>query len=549
MRRTVFNTRRSVVFLGAVLAICASYGACQVGKSTLSSESKQSGSALEQALSKDFAQRYATWMFKLPQRGKDNVLALAKLDYSEEVGLKLLERLRNTLPSLKPGTSRIASVNESRKGLVAAVEAVETRLATLQERITRAQNQAVQNTEDKSVSEVLTTLEQIEAPEQAQTILEFLGNAPQTEWNLRELRADIIKLLGQSPRSNEFTIQTLNLIARGVNLSLKNGIAASYEVYLANEAIRSIVERRKKTYVAPFQAAAHRFGKEAEKLAKSISGAEIVSIRKLDENAGVNDSLIVSMKFKDESTQKFLFKSAAGAKSFLDKYYDKNPNDFLNFINFTREARAANFYHLILDNMPKDESPGAELFVPTTLEVALYHDGVSYGMGSLQRFVDPTFEDIVEHQNGHRKDWQNTISKMREWQDIAVVIKVLDFTFGNIDRLIVPGVKNDYDKNLMVKFFDPNATADSQTGTQAMRPWSPLGVALIDNGLGLPGRDWYTTDKLVSAKDMPSGLKAAIRSQQEKVDGLLAGEVEYFVDWGLRDFAKRYKQVVQRMGN
>jgi hypothetical protein len=137
---------------------------------------------------------------------------------------------------------------------------------------------------------------------------------------------------------------------------------------------------------------------------------------------------------------------------------------------------------------------------------------------------------------------------MREWQDIAVVIKVLDYTFGNIDRLIVPGVKIDYDKNLMVNFFDPNAAAANQTAVQSLRPWTPLGVALIDNGLGLPGRDWYTSDKLVSAKDMPAGLREAFLSQQDKVDGLLASEVDYFVDWGLRDFAKRYDQVVKRMG-
>jgi hypothetical protein len=546
--RNVFNSRRTGLWFGSVLAISAVYGACQVGKSNLSSESiidsKGAVTELEQKLAKDFLGRYAGWMQRLPQRGTDNVLALAKLSYSEQLGFALLERLRTTLPALKPAVSRTAGVNESRQPLKDAIERVENRMESLNDRIAQASGTNV----DPAILETLASLEQIDAPEQAQTILEFLANAPQSDDVLRELRADIIKLLGESPRSNEFTIQTLNLIARGVNLSLKNGVAASYEVYLSNEAIKGIVARKKKTYVAPFQASSHRFGKETEKIAKSIAGAEILAIRKLNENAGVNDSLIVTMKFKDETTQKFLFKSAAGSKSFSDKYYDKNPNDFLNFINYTRESRAANFFHLILDNMPKAESQNADVFVPLTLEVALFHDGVSYGMGSLQRFVDPSYVDIVEHQNGHRKDWQSTISKMREWQDIVVVIKVLDFTFGNIDRLIVPGVKNDYDKNLMVKFFDPNAAAADQTTAQGLRPWSPLGVALIDNGLGLPGRDWYTSDKLVSAKDMPAGLKEAFRGQQDRVDGLLASEVDYFVDWGLRDFAKRYNQVLKRMG-
>jgi hypothetical protein len=539
------------LLIGSVVAVCAAYGACQVGKSSLNSDAKAGVTQLEQKLSKDFRGRYADWMQRLPQRGSDNVLALAKLSYTENLGFALLERLRGTLPSLKPAVSRTASVNESRQPLNDAIEQVETRMASLADRMAQSSSPSSASSEgsgDQSVSETLASLEQIDAAEQAQTILEFLANAPQSDSVLRELRADIIKLLGESPRSNELTIQTLNLIARGVNLSLKNGAAASYEVYLANEAIRGIVARKKKTYVAPFQASSHRFGKETEKLAKSISGAEILSIRKLKENAGVNDSLIVTMKFKDDTTAKFLFKSAVGSKSFTDKYYDKNPNDFLNFINYTREARAANFFHLILDNMPKSSEQSADVFVPLTFEIALYHDGVSYGLGSLQRFVDSSYVDIVEHQNGHRSEWQNTISNMREWQDIAVVIKVLDYTFGNIDRLIVPGVKIDYDKNLMVKFFDPNAAAADQTAAQSLRPWTPLGVALIDNGLGLPGRDWYTSDKLVSAKDMPAGLREAFLSQQDKVDGLLASEVDYFVDWGLRDFAKRYNQVVKRMG-
>jgi hypothetical protein len=562
--QNVFKSKRTGLLLGSVMAICSVYGACQVGKSSLNSESnrdnidnKSGVTQLEQKLSKDFKGRYAEWMQRLPQRGNDNVLALAKVSYSEKLGFALLERLRGTLPSLKPSVSRTAAVNESRQPLNDAIERVETRMASLADRMAQssgpssAASAASAPSElvgANSVSETLASLEQIDAAEQAQTILEFLANSPQSDEVMRELRADIIKLLGESPRSNEFTIQTLNLIARGVNLSLKNEAAASYEVYLANESIRNIISRKKKTYVAPFQASSHRFGKETEKLAKSILGAEILSIRSLSENAGVNDSVIVTMKFKDETTERFLFKSAAGSKSFSDKYYDKSPNDFLNFINYTREARAANFFHLILDNMPKADSQSADVFVPLTLEVALYHDGISYGMGSLQRFVDSSYIDIVEHQNGHRREWQNTISKMREWQEAVVVVKVLDFTFGNIDRLIVPGVKNDYDKNLMVKFFDPNAAAADETAAQGLRPWSPLGVALIDNGLGLPGRDWYTIDKLVSAKDMPAGLKEAFRSQQDKVDALLASEVDYFVDWGLRDFAKRYDQVLKRMG-
>ena len=517
------------------LAIAAGFGACQMGNPQSGRTAGEFGSA--SAGDRDFYNAYSGWAFGLEQDGDDNVLLLQQLPYTERSGAVLLERLAKTLPSLRKqikggtlgDTATVAASDEQN-----AYSFVENALSSVPKRSAEDVG-----TVDPVLQKALERLDGVPAAEQAQTIIEYLANVPQKDDQRRELRARFLYLLGQSSRSTEVTLQILNQVVRGVNLSRKGKRSAAYEVNIANHAIRAIVLARKQGYVAPGQASSHRMGESVRELEQKLRSAKVRGIKALGEGKGVNDSLVVTMRYGDGATETFLYKPALGSKAFADKYYDKNPDDFLNFINFTRESRAANFMHFVLDEMAEKERGFEKIFVPETFEVALYSAGTSFGMGSLQRFVSSDFVDIMKHQRENRQAWVQDIGKNREWRDIVVTIKVLDYMFGNIDRLIVPGIKDDYDKNLMVNLFPPSEGVG----------WRVGGVALIDNGLGLPGRDWYTVDKLVAGGNFPGVLRDALRTKAGSLPELLKQEHNYFVSWGLKDFDQRFRNAVNRSAN
>ncbi len=482
-----------------------------------------SSDLLSDALSGDFRNRYLGWMHSLPNASSENALAGGKLEVTSETYSSLLRILEQNLGALE-GDLEIPSEasNDEKEAFSYTQSALKA----------YAENAIDESLYSNSTIEGLL----LQSPgEIAQSVLEYLASVPvESDEGHRELRARLIMLLGQSKLSNEFTIQSLNLMARGVALSMKDRQYASYETNLANRSVRFIIDRRKENYIAPFQARGYRFASEVDETVEKLKNAKIEKIKALSANKGINESLIVTFRYEDGQTSKFLYKPATGTDPFTIYYYDDAPNDFLNFINFTRESRAANFQHLVLDPLTKIDPQFGRIFTPLTLEVALYHNGHSYGLGSLQKFVDPSYTDIMESQRTETDKWHRSIFGSRAWQEASVVVKTLDFLFGNNDRMLVPGVKDDYDKNMMVQFKDDGTTLK--------------GVALIDNGIGIPGRDWYTIDKLVSPSDMPLALKEALRAAEPQLDAMLAKEVHYFVPWGLQDFRKRYYQVLDRIG-
>lgn len=518
--------------LKPLVALCATagvplffYESCGTGTSIISESTNSS--VLDDALAQDPAALSLSWFYSLPQEASagaraDNVLALQKIEASDEIIFSLQRRLNHVLPALKADLQIAADASADERGAFDFLSQV------LEDK------QSAQGETAIVTNTALDALAERDSAEQAQTILEFLASVPVEDDEPRELRARVIMLLGQSALSDSFTIQTLNLMARGVGLSKKGPVYASYESNLAARAIQFIVSRMQQSYIAPHQASAYRLGDDVASAVEDLKTAKIVRIKGVGKNKGINDTKIVTFESPSGEQTKYLYKPAIGTEPFSAAYFDANPNDFLNFINFTREARAAHFHHLVLDRLAEIDPKYQIIFSPVTLEAALYHDGVSYGLGSLQKFLDEGYTDIVESQSEQRNEWNGQVFHSDEWRSSSVVVKVLDFMFGNNDRLLVPGVKDDFDKNLMVKFL---------TGQFVLS-----GVALIDNGIGIPGRDWYTPDRLVSTDHIPGEVKQALREQVGELDEMLAGEVHYFVPWGLRDYRKRYHQVLDRIG-
>jgi hypothetical protein len=265
------------------------------------------------------------------------------------------------------------------------------------------------------------------------------------------------------------TVALLAELTRGVQLP---DLACSR---LANEAIRAISLRTGRSHPAR--------GPPADGLARTepadiLLHEPIARVEPL--GGGKNTTLLVTFV----NGVRGVFKPMTGELGYGDRARSTD------WILFPREVSA---YDLVERGL--FEGGERRAFVPVTVETVLVHDGVTYGVGSLQ-FFEEGFVSLSKLIAEKPADWER-LRATREWHEAEAFARTVDFMLGNYDRFPNTKHRNGNLSNVMVKL-----EADGS-----------FRMALIDNGIGRnvdPGRWDFGLDNCPLREHIPAELKRAI---------------------------------------
>lgn len=312
--------------------------------------------------------------------------------------------------------------------------------------------------------------------------------------------------------------------ARGTGVSSSPQGPRSREVVEANNWVRSITESwapQGESFVwLPT-------GQAQQGWARQVRHARVVGVERL--GGGTNG--VVKVTQVDGQGQRFqsIFKPLAQSAPVRDGFFETHPQDFLRFLFHVREIRAQAIYGRILQSYWR-HGGRAPIQLPETLEAVLVHEGKSYGVGSLQQWSMGLEVEAVRRQDPTRVAyWRGT----REWQEMEVVVRVLDYLFGNSDRFPKkPG--EEAIKNLMVEM---RRDGDREVLVRAN---------LIDNGLGVPGHRDFSIDQAPVNAHLPRALVLALHDVYQARQLMRRQEESYFPSWALDDLYARWGEVVNR---
>ncbi|MCC7404619.1 MAG: hypothetical protein IT288_09510 [Bdellovibrionales bacterium] len=315
--------------------------------------------------------------------------------------------------------------------------------------------------------------------------------------------------------------------ARGVGVSSSREVPRSREVIDANNWIRTITESwapNGESFVWLPTSQSHLGW------ARQVRRSRIVGVERL--GGGTNGVLKVIQA--DDQGQRFqsIFKPLAQSAPVRDGFFETQPKEFLRFLFHVREVRAQSFYGRILESYWR-HGGHAPIHVPETLEAVLVHEGKSYGVGSLQQWSMGLEVEAVRRQDPTRVAyWRGT----REWQEMEVVVRVLDYLFGNSDRF---PKKPDEEaiKNLMVEM---RRDGDREVLVRAN---------LIDNGLGVPGHRDFSIDQAPVNAHLSRALVLALHDVYQARQLMRRQEESYFPSWALDDLFARWGEIVNRYPN
>ena len=326
----------------------------------------------------------------------------------------------------------------------------------------------------------------------------------------------------------EYWLEQLLPRTRGKKLWNVSDLASADEVVRANEVIQKITsfqvtELGKKPGSRVWVPAGQSQAGWAQKLRLS----KVISMEPL--GGGTNGAYRVV--HEDNKAQRFftVFKPLAESRPVQDKYYQKNPRDFLRFLFHVREVRASSLYKPILKKY-WDKGGKAPIHLPETVEGVLVHKGKSYGVGSFQKWAKGLeVEDIRDLDPTRIEHWRGT----EQWREAEAVVRVLDYVFGNSDRF----PKKDGEEAIKNIF----AEMEWNNEREILRRMN-----LIDNGLGIPGHIDFTIDQIPIAKHVPRALKEALHELISQEALIRQQQENHFPQWGLDDVFRRWRQVLIR---
>jgi hypothetical protein len=392
---------------------------------------------------------------------------------------------------------------------------------------------------------VIKSLEKLTEEQKDLAAVEYLLTGLTTKEG-HDVRYLALNSLGTAKLADMYTIEVLAPLTRGVFITedkVNSKKPAASMVPQANEMITLISKKMGKSFFTQRPAVNHAAKTEVEQIVAAIQNpkTKLLEVKSTGELSGINSSKIVKFEVTQggsSKTIKFIFKNLSGTKIMQDKYYDYNPADFLLFLSSTREARAANFLGPIIDRYAQNtQNAGtapqhAEIVMPITLEgVLIDNDGVSYGIGSFQLFLDG-FEDIDRVQSSSR--W-SAIKNSIQWAKGAAAVRLLDYNFGNGDRLSMTGIREyQSDRNLMFKL----------DGKQL------VSLGLIDNGVGLPGKPNFQPNRILAACDIPKELRDSYKYAESHKDELIAElkeESYYIPKIGIENFYWQVGNIINRV--
>ena len=149
-------------------------------------------------------------------------------------------------------------------------------------------------------------------------------------------------------------------------------------------------------------------------------------------------------------------------------------------------------------------------------------------MGSLQKFESgfTTLYDLKETQN---ENWKRIVAS-GSWGRTEARIRAIDYLLGNHDRLPNSVHRNGNFKNIMLKFDPKNPTQ--------------FEVALIDNGVGRPGRSYFDINNAPVRRHLPKDLLETLQEFDEA--GFRQAYAELLPTWALDDVIARIQALRTR---
>ncbi|WP_413578393.1 hypothetical protein ACLVWU_07620 [Bdellovibrio sp. HCB290] len=259
-------------------------------------------------------------------------------------------------------------------------------------------------------------------------------------------------------------------------------------------------------------------------LATPVSHDPVARITNL--GGGWNTTLLVEFV----GGKKAVFKPFLGQKNL------GQPEQWVNRVAFNREVTAVTLVEKYLRNQQSREMNLSPLSVPDTVEVSLVHDGIAYGVGSLQTFVEG-YQGVTKFKSQDSYSWIR-ISEGAEWRAMEARVRTLDYILGNPDRFENPGYKIPHYEaaNLENLMIPKNTTRVS--GIKAI---------LIDNAFGRPGAADFNETYLPPLKDIPQDLQRAILNFDKQ--GFTSEMKNQLPDEGIQDVLQRIEKLQSLLGD
>lgn len=196
-------------------------------------------------------------------------------------------------------------------------------------------------------------------------------------------------------------------------------------------------------------------------------------------------------------------------------------------ILFTREVNAYDMAEHWLGNARARERGQSHVEVPTTAEVVLVHQGVSYGVGSLQ-YVQPGLVAIADFMRSHPTDWAK-LTHAPAWQETLDRIRTIDFLLGYAERLANSRFGRNQFDHLMIHY----ESKDRFT------------LVMIENGIRRGSARGIEIDNLPAKEHIPHDLKSHIMGLDTKA--FRRTYADRLADQGIENFLGRIKAAQHRI--
>ena len=260
------------------------------------------------------------------------------------------------------------------------------------------------------------------------------------------------------------------------------------DIFFANAAIKKLGSR-----LGSFPVRFDNPSKSRTSAQSILLHEPIVSVETL--GGGWNETYLV----KFQSGHFGVFKPFVGQKNM-----GPDQSAWKNRVAFVRETTAVSIVEDFLGNRVSREQGHSKITVPETQEILLVHNGVSYGLGSVQLYVHGV-ENASALQTRAPQEWSRLLQS-KEWSEFEVRGRILDYVLGNPDRFEYAG------------FRIPHYAASNYNNIMIpknLKGPSDLQFVLIDNAFGRPGLPDFSAKYLPDAKQIPGDLARAIMNFDE----------------------------------